>query len=346
MEDTIRDIKHELGDRKKIKIAINGFGRIGRMVFRVAYEDPDVEVVVINDLSPISNGAYFLKYDTAQGNFNVGVEHDDSNLYVGDKKIPYISEKDPEKLPWGDYDVDVVAECTGVFKRAEDNEVHIRNGASKVLVSAPVKGEAFYLVRGVNDETYSGEKIVSNGSCTTNSMTAVVDRIHKEFGIEKGMFSTVHSVTGDQRIIDTNHSDVRRGRAGPFNIIPTTTGAAKAVTKLVTDLEGKLHGIAYRVPTITGSVTDLNLELSREVSRDEINSFLRDISNNELNGVVEYTEEPIVSSDIIGNSHSGIVDGLSTEVVDGKMVKLVIWYDNEWGFSKRMVEVIKIMAEN
>ncbi len=343
-DDMLGEIKEELGSSKKVRIAINGFGRIGRMIFRAAYDDPKIEVVAINDLGDISHAAYFLKHDTAQGAFPATVSVSGDSLVVGDKKVGYVSHKDPSELPWADYDVDVVAECTGIFKDTEQAKIHIERGARKVLISAPGKGDCFYLVRGVNDEDYNGEEIVSNGSCTTNSMTAVVDKLHKKYGVKKGMFSTVHSVTGDQRILDANHSDLRRGRAAPFNIVPTTTGAAKAVIKLIPELEGKLHGIAYRVPTITGSVTDLNLELGSNVSKEELNQFLQEISAEDLNGIVEYSEEPLVSSDIIGNSHSGIIDGLSTEVISENFVKLVIWYDNEWGFSNRMVEVMKYIS--
>ena len=345
-EDMLGEIKEELGNSQKVRVAINGFGRIGRMIFRAAFEDPKVEIVAINDLGDISHAAYFLKHDSSQGMFPVSVSVEGDSLVVGDKKIAYVSHKDPSELPWREHNVDVVAECTGIFKDTQQARVHIEQGAKKVLISAPGKGDCFYLVRGVNDDTYNGEEIVSNGSCTTNSMTAIVDRFHKHFGIKKGMFSTVHSVTGDQRIVDANHKDVRRGRSAASNIVPTSTGAAEAVIKLIPELEGKLHGIAYRVPTIVGSVTDLNLELEKEVTKDEVNAFLEELSQEELNGIIEFSKEPLVSTDIIGNSHSGIVDGLSTEVINGNFVKLVVWYDNEWGFSNRMVEVLKQINTN
>lgn len=344
MSDILKEIKGEISGNKKVRVAINGFGRIGRMILRAGFDDPNIEFVVINDLSGAEPASYFLKHDSAQGTFPYDVKAENDSLVIGDKKIKVISEKDINNLPWNDYGVDVVAECTGIFTKTEDARVHIEKGARKVLISAPGKGDCFYFVRGVNDSDYSGQDIVSNGSCTTNSMTAIVNELHKKFGILKGMFSTVHSVTGDQRILDSNHKDFRRGRAAPFNIVPTSTGAAKSVVKLIPELEGKLHGIAYRVPTITGSVTDLNLELSKNVTKEEINSFLNDLSKTKLNGIVEYSEEPLVSSDIVGNSHSGIVDGLSTEVVSGNLLKLVVWYDNEWGFSNRMVEVIKVIG--
>jgi glyceraldehyde 3-phosphate dehydrogenase len=344
MEDQISVIKEEISSHKKVRVAINGFGRIGRMIYRAAFHNPDIEIVAVNDLGPIDHARYFLQHDSSQGEFEKTISVQGDFLVCGDLKTKYLSERDPHNLPWKELHVDVVAECTGIFKTTEDAKVHITQGAKKVLISAPGKGECFYLVRGVNDHEYSGQTIVSNGSCTTNSMSAIVDRLHKKFGIVKGMFSTVHSVTGDQRILDANHSDVRRGRAGCFNIVPTTTGAAKAVIKLIPELDGKLHGIAYRVPTPTGSVTDLNLELNTKTTIEEINSFLKHICSTELHGIIQYSEEPLVSSDIVGNSHSGIIDAQSTTLVDGSLLKLVVWYDNEWGFSNRMVEVLSLMG--
>ncbi|MCA9459467.1 MAG: type I glyceraldehyde-3-phosphate dehydrogenase [Nanoarchaeota archaeon] len=340
------DVKSEISNGKKIRVAINGFGRIGRMIFRAGFEDPNIEFVAINDLGGAKSAAYFLKHDTAQGKFpyDVKVKGDDE-MIIGERKVKVLTEKDIHALPWSQLDIDVVAECTGIFTNADQTKIHLDNGAKKVVISAPGKGECFYLVRGVNDDDYNGETIVSNGSCTTNSMTAIVNEINKKFGINKAMFATIHSVTGDQRIIDSNHKDFRRGRAAPFNIVPTTTGAAKSVIKLIPELEGKLHGIAYRVPTITGSVTDINIDLNTKTSKDEINAFLKEICLNQLQGVVEYSEEELVSTDIIGNPNSGIIDSLSTQVIDGNFLKLVVWYDNEWGFSNRMVEVIKIISK-
>lgn len=341
MNTELSEIKEEITSGKKVRVAINGFGRIGRMIFRAGINDPSIEFVAINDLGGPENARYFLKYDSAQGTLPYDVNVDGDFLVVGEKKVKVLSEKDIKSLPWEELGVDVVAECTGVFTDADQTSIHLENGAKKVVISAPGKGKCFYLVRGVNDQDYDGTEIVSNGSCTTNSMSAVVNEIHKKFGIEKGMFCTVHSVTGDQRILDATHKKLRRGRAAPFNIVPTSTGAAKSVIKLIPELEGKLHGIAYRVPTITGSVTDLNLELKRDVSKEEVNSFLKELSLSSLQGIVEFSEEELVSSDIVGNPNSGIVDGLSTEITGGNLLKLVIWYDNEWGFSNRMIEVIK-----
>jgi glyceraldehyde 3-phosphate dehydrogenase len=345
-EADLKKVKKEISSNKKVKIAINGFGRIGRMIMRIAYHNPNVEIVAINDLSDIKACAYYLKHDSAHGTFDAPVSYEGDKLIVGDKKIKVLQERFVNNLPWKELDVDVVCECTGMFTKVVDARVHLKQGAKKMLLSAPAKGDCFYFVRGVNDSEYDNQDIVSNGSCTTNSMAAVVNEINKKFGVKKGMFATIHSVTGDQRILDTPHSNLRRGRAAPFNIIPTTTGAANAVIKLIPELEGKLHGIAYRVPTIDGSVTDINLELGKDVTKDEINSFLKKLCSNKLNGIVEYSEEELVSTDIIGNPHSGIVDGLCTEVTGGNMLKLVVWYDNEWGFSNRMVEVMKLISKN
>jgi len=340
-EPILSEVKEEVESGKKIRVAINGFGRIGRMIFRAGFSDPQIDFVVINDLGGAESAKYFLKHDSAQGTFPYDIKVEGDYLIIGERRVLITKEKQIENLPWKEHSIDIVAECTGVFTNAEDTKKHITNGAKKVVISAPGKGECFYLVRGVNDDEYEGQEIVSNGSCTTNSMTAIVNEINKKYKIRKGMFSTVHSITGDQRILDANHKDVRRGRAAPFNIVPTTTGAAKSVIKLIPELEGKLHGIAYRVPTITGSVTDLNLELENQTSKEEVNNFLKELSQKSLNGIIEYSHEPLVSSDIVGNSHSGIVDSLSTQVICGNFVKLVIWYDNEWGFSNRMIEVIK-----
>ena len=345
-EDLISDVKSEVKEhsQKRVKIAINGFGRIGRMIFRAGFNSKDIEFPVINDLGGVEAARYYLQHDTSQGNFDYNVEVEGNFLVIGDKRIEVICERDISNLPWGDYGIDVVAECTGVFSDVEKAKIHIECGAKKVLISAPGKGDCFYFVRGVNDHEYHGQDIVSNGSCTTNSMSALVYALHKKYGVKQGMFSTVHSVTGDQRILDAEHKDFRRGRAAPFNIVPTTTGAAKAVTRLIPQLEGKLHGVAYRVPTPTGSVTDLNIELEQDVSVEELNNFIHELSKTELQGILEYSEDELVSSDIIGNPHSGIVDLKMTAVINNRLVKLMVWYDNEWGFSNRMVEVLSIMG--
>lgn len=344
-ENMLEDIKSEISGKQKIRVGINGFGRIGRMIFRAGFNDPQIEFVALNDLSDPETIRYLLQYDTAQGTFPHKVSIDGEHLVVGDKKIKILKEKDINNLPWGELGVDVVAECTGIFKDREQADIHIKNGAKKVLISAPGSGEVFYLVRGANDEEYKSEPVVSNGSCTTNSMASTLNEIHKNFGIEKGMFATIHSFTGDQRLIDMSHKDPRRGRSAAYNIIPTTTGAAKAVIRLIPELKGKLHGIAYRVPTLTGSVTDINLELKKNITKEELNSFMKDLCQKKLHGIMEFSEDFVVSSDIVGNTHSGIIDAKCTEVTGGNMAKIVIWYDNEFGFSNRMIEVIKIMSQ-
>lgn len=340
------DVKNEISSGKKIRVAINGFGRIGRMIFRAGFDNPNIEFVAINDLSGAEAMKYFLKYDSAHGKFDYEINIDGDYLIIGDKRIRITAIRELENLPWKELDVDVVAECTGFFTEVEKASEHMtKAGAKRVLISAPGKGDCFYFVRGVNDSDYVGQKVVSNGSCTTNSITAIINEINNKFGIEKGMFATIHSVTGDQRILDAVHKNFRRGRAAPFNIVPTTTGAAKSVVRLIPELEGKFHGIAYRVPTIDGSITDLNLELKQNITKEEINTFLKELSLDKLSGIVEYSEDDLVSSDIIGNFHSGIVDAKSTEVVGDNLVKLAVWYDNEWGFSNRMIEVITSMGK-
>lgn len=347
-EEMMQDIKQEIHTQtnNKVRIAINGFGRIGRMIFRAGFENSNLEFVAINDIGGIDSAKYYLEHDSTQGRFPHKVEIDGEYLVIGDKRVRVISQKDIHELPWNEMSIDVVAECTGVFSDVEKARIHLERGAKKVLISAPGKGDCFYFVRGVNDHEYHGQDVVSNGSCTTNSMSALLFAIHKKYGVKQGMFSTVHSVTGDQRILDAEHKDFRRGRAAPFNIVPTTTGAAKAVVRLIPELEGKLHGVAYRVPTPSGSVTDLNIELNQEVSTEDLNNFIREISQNELHGVLEYSEDDLVSTDIIQNPHSGIVDSKMTKVINGNLAKLMVWYDNEWGFSNRMVEVMQIMGKN
>lgn len=339
----LQDIKSELGNQKKVRVAINGFGRIGRMILRAGFTDPQIEFVAINDLSGPKSASYFLKYDTVAGKFPFNVDYDDDNLIINNKRIKVLQEKSIENLPWGELGVDVVAECTGIFKDKDQAQMHINQGAKKVVISAPGKGDVFYFVRGVNDSEYdkNSHHIISNGSCTTNSMASITNELNKRFGIEKGFFTTIHAVTGDQRILDANHKDFRRGRAGPFNTIPTTSGAAGSVIRLIPELEGKFDGMAVRVPVPDGSLTDFTFELKTMTSKEEINEFLKELANGKLKNIIEYCEDELVSSDIIQNPHSGIVDASCTKVTGGNLVKLVVWYDNEWGFSNRMVEVIK-----
>ena len=267
------NIRQQVKRGKKIRVAINGFGRIGKMILRASLENSKVEIVAINQNHKVLLNS--IKYDTTHGIFPETLEIKENYLIVGTKKILLLQDSELKSINWGKLNIDVVAECTGKFTNVEDSKIHIKKGAKKVLISAPAKGNCFFFVRGVNDSEYIGQKIVSNGSCTTNSVSAILNELHKKFKIKKAMFATIHSVTGDQKILDGAHKDLRRARAGCFNIVPTTTGAANAITKLIPSLSGKIHGIAYRVPTISGSVTDLNLEFEKKVETDELNIFFR-----------------------------------------------------------------------
>lgn len=324
-----------------IKVAINGFGRIGRLTFRQLLKDKNVEVVAINDLTDAKTLAHLFKYDSSQGGFDgeVGYEGDDK-LIVNGKSYRLFALKDPSSLPWADLGVQVVAECTGIFRDREGASKHLSAGAKKVIISAPAKGDVKTVVIGVNDASLTDEDdIVSNASCTTNCLAPIAMVLDREFGIEKGYINTIHAYTADQRIQDAPHKDLRRARAGAFSIIPTTTGAAKAVGLVLPHLKGKLDGNATRVPTITGSMTDLVAVLGRETTSEEINAAVKKAAENELAGVVQYTEDPIVSADIIGNPHSSIFDSLITST-NGNLVKVVSWYDNEFGYASRTAELI------
>lgn len=328
-----------------VKVAINGFGRIGRMVFRVAIERPGVEFVAINDLTDVKTLAHLLKYDSVHGKFNGTVETDGDSLVVNGKKIKVLSQRNPEELPWRDLGVDVVLESTGFFRSKEKASLHLNAGAKKVVISAPARGEGVRtIVLGVNQETYNKDTddVVSNASCTTNCLAPVAKVIHEKFGIVKGLMTTVHSYTNDQKILDLPHSDLRRARAAGMSIIPTTTGAAKAVGLVLPDLNGKLDGMAMRVPTPDGSVVDLTVELGVETTVEELNAAIKEAAMGPLKGILEYSEEPLVSVDIIGNPHSSVFDAKST-MVKGKMVKIVSWYDNEWGYSNRAADLLEVL---
>lgn len=324
-----------------IKVAINGFGRIGRLVFRIMEENPDFDVVAVNDLTDAEQLAYLLKYDTNHRNYRTDeISFNDNKIIVGDHDIEVFSETDPSKLPWGNLDIDIVFECTGRFTNKEDAMAHINAGAKKVIISAPAKGDLKTIVYNVNHKTLDGnEDIISAASCTTNCLAPVLNILNNEFGIEKGFMTTVHSYTNDQVILDVAHKKgikARRGRAGAMNIIPSSTGAASAIGLVIPELKGKLDGSALRVPTPTGSVIDLTLELFKSVTVEEINNTFK----NNQNDTIKYTEDPIVSSDIIGSRLGSLVDGLLTNVleVDGRqLVKVVAWYDNEMGYSAQMV---------
>ena len=333
-----------------IKIGINGFGRIGKLVFRAAVADGDFEVVGINDLMSTEAMAHLLKYDSTQGRFNGTVSAEGDAIIVNGKRIPVLSERDPANLPWGKLGAEMVLESTGIFADDDGLKKHITAGAKKVLLSVPpkVKGQTDIkvIVFGVNDDSLTpADTMVSNASCTTNCLAPMAKVIHNEFGIVKGFMTTIHSYTNDQRILDQVHKDLRRARAGAINMIPTTTGAARAVGKVLPELNGKLDGISVRVPTPTGSVTDLVAELKKNASRDDVNAALKAAAEGPMKGVLEYTEDPIVSSDIIGNPASSIVDGMMTAAIGGNMIKVLSWYDNEWGYSNRCIDLFKLMAK-
>ncbi|MCF7866780.1 type I glyceraldehyde-3-phosphate dehydrogenase [Candidatus Woesearchaeota archaeon] len=328
-----------------VKIAINGFGRIGRMFYRAAMNDSEIEIVAVNDLVDNKTLAHLLKYDSVHGKLNEEISYNDEGLTVGGKFFKVCAERDPANLPWKDLSVDVVIESTGFFRDKEKASKHLIAGAKKVIISAPAKGDIKTFVKGVNEHDYAGEEIISNASCTTNCLAPMVKVLDDNFGIEKGMMTTIHSFTADQKIVDGPHSDLRRARAAANNIVPTTTGAAIAVTQVLPQLKGKLDGMAIRVPTADGSITDFTCELKQEVTKEQINELFKNVANHHLKNIIEYTDEPIVSTDIISNPHSVIFDALSTMVIQGKLVKVVGWYDNEWGYSNRMKDMAKIISK-
>ena len=338
-----------MSEKKTIKVAINGFGRIGRLVFRVMNEEKNMEVVALNDLTDAEQLAYLLKYDTNHRNYRVNeITHDDKNIIINDKKIRVYSEKDPSLLPWKDLDIDVVFECTGLFITKEKAEAHIKAGAKKVVISAPAKGDLKTIVYNVNHKTLKGdETIISAASCTTNCLAPVVNILENNIGIIKGYMTTVHAYTNDQATLDIAHKKgilARRGRACAMNIVPASTGAASAIGEVIPSLKGKLDGMAMRVPVSTGSVIDLTLELKKNVTVDEINKLFIDNQNETL----KFTMDPLVSSDVIGLGYGAVIDGLSTKIleVEGKqMVKIIAWYDNEMGYSNQMVRTAKYLME-
>ena len=325
-----------------VKVAINGFGRIGRNVFRVASKRTDVDIVAINDMFTPDQLAHLLKYDSVYGQFDGLVEVDQDRLKVNGKTSKVSSEKDPSKLPWKALGVDLVIESTGVFRKREQCAMHLEAGARKVILTVPAKDEIDRtIVLGVNEEMLKSEdKIVSNASCTTNCLAPITKVLHDNFTIKSGMMTTVHAYTSDQRLIDTPHSDMRRARAAALNIIPTTTGAAKAIGKVIPDLNGKLDGMALRVPTPIGSLVDLVAEVEKDASVDAINAAMKKASDGPMKGILQYCDDPIVSSDIVANPYSSIFDSLATMTVGKKLVKLISWYDNEWGYSNRVVDLI------
>lgn len=331
----------------KTKIAINGFGRIGRMVFRASLNHPNIEVVAINDLTDAKMLAHLLKYDSVHGKLDVEVSSKENAIIVNGKEIRIVAERDPAKLPWGEMGVDVVVESTGRFTKREDAAKHLEAGAKKVIISAPATNEDITVVMGVNHEKYdrNTHHVISNASCTTNCLAPFAKVLNDKFGIRRGMMTTVHSYTNDQQILDLPHSDYRRARAAAENIIPTTTGAAKAVSLVLPELKGKLNGGAMRVPTPNVSLVDLVAELDKNVTADEINEVLKEAAEGELKGILGYSEEPLVSGDYNGNTNSSTIDALSTMVMEGNMVKVISWYDNETGYSNRVVDLVEYIAK-
>ena len=325
-----------------MNVAINGFGRIGRAIFKIGIER-GVNFVAINDLTDPKTLAYLLKYDSVYGNYNKKIEAGSDFIKINGKKIPILSEKDPEKLPWEKLNVDVVIESTGIFKEHEKASMHLKAGAKKVLISAPSKDPDIMVVLGVNENKLKkNHKIISMASCTTNCLAPVAKVLNDKFGIKKGFMTTVHAYTANQNILDGPHKKLRRGRAGAQNIVPTSSGATTATSEVIPQLKGKLDGLAMRVPVACGSIVDFVVELNKKASVDEINNALKKASKGSMKGVLDYSEEELVSSDIIQNNHSSIVDGLSTQVI-GNMVKVLSWYDNEWGYSNRMIEMLKLV---
>ncbi|NLP44812.1 MAG: type I glyceraldehyde-3-phosphate dehydrogenase [Peptococcaceae bacterium] len=331
-----------------VKVAINGFGRIGRLCLRSFLESSpgQIEIVAVNDLGSPDLLAHLFKYDSVHGILPYDVETDGDVMKVQGRSIKLLAEKNPEALPWKELDVDIVIESTGRFVARDGASKHLEAGAKKVVISAPGKDEDITIVMGVNHEKYDPQAhhIISNASCTTNCLAPVAKVIMQEFGIEEGIMTTIHSVTNDQRILDLEHKDWRRARAAFQSMIPTTTGAAKAVSLVLPELKGKLNGLAIRVPTPNVSVVDFVVNVSKSTSKEEVNAKLKEASQNELRGILEYNELPLVSRDYNGNPHSSIVDGLSTMVIGDKMVKIFAWYDNEWGYSNRVIDLVKLIA--
>jgi len=331
------------------RIGINGFGRIGRLALKAIKErhPQKLEVVVLNDLTDARTNAHLLKYDSNYGAYPGKVEATADSIVVDGKPIKVLAERDPSKIKWGDFGADIVIESTGLFTEASKAAAHFQGGAKKVVISAPAKEDDITIVLGVNEQTYDPAKhrIISNASCTTNCIAPVVKVLHQNFGVSKGLMSTIHAYTNDQKILDMAHKDLRRARAAAMNIVPTTTGAAKAVTQVIPELKGRVHGLAFRVPVSTVSVCDFVADLEKSATAEEVNKAFKAASDKELKGILEYCEEPLVSLDFKGNPASSIVDGPSTMVIGDNMVKVLSWYDNEWGYSCRLADLAVYIAE-
>ncbi|HDI51981.1 type I glyceraldehyde-3-phosphate dehydrogenase [candidate division KSB1 bacterium] len=331
-----------------VRVGINGFGRIGRLVLRAGLKNENIEFVAVNDITNAEVLAHLLKYDSVHGIWDADIKATDDAIVVDGKELKVLSIKDPAQLPWKDLGVELVVESTGLFRKREDAQKHIDAGAKKVIITAPAKGPDLTVVIGVNHNLYDSTKhhIVSNASCTTNCLGPVTKVILKEFGIKKGLMTTIHSYTNDQRILDLPHKDLRRARAAALSMIPTTTGAAKAVGEVLPELKGKLNGLAVRVPTPNVSLVDAVFDVETPTTVEKVNAALQAAANGELKGILDFSAEPLVSVDFNGNSHSGIVDGGSTMVIEETLVKVLAWYDNEWGFSCRVIDLINLMAKS
>jgi glyceraldehyde 3-phosphate dehydrogenase len=330
-----------------IKVGINGFGRIGRNVMRTALGDADFDFVAVNDLTDTKTLAHLLKYDSVMGNLDHDITADGDTIKVDNESFKVFSEKDPALIDWESVGAEIVIESTGRFTKAEDAAKHLRGSVKKVIISAPAKGEDVTIVLGVNEEMYDAEKhnIISNASCTTNCLAPVAKVIHEKFGIENALMNTIHSYTNDQQLLDLPHKDLRRARAAGLSMIPTSTGAAKAVALVIPELAGKFDGISVRVPTPNVSLVDVVMNLEKETTTEEVNQVLKDAANEELKGILAFSEEPLVSIDFRGNPNSSIVDAENTKVIGGKTVKILSWYDNEWGYSCRVRDLVKFIAD-
>ncbi len=334
---------------KKTRIAINGFGRIGRQVTKALKEryNKDFDLVAVNDLGDVATNAHLFKYDSNYGVYKGTVTVDGGDIVIDGDRVKVLAERDPSKLPWGDLGVDIVIESTGLFTAKEKAELHLTGGAKKVIISAPAKGDVKTFVMGVNEQEYDAKKhnVVSNASCTTNGLAPVAKVLHEKFGIEKGLLTTVHAYTNSQRLLDLAAPDLRDARAAGLNIVPSSTGAAKAVGLVIPALQGKFTGMAFRVPTSTVSVVDFTALLNRNTTVEEINAAMKEYADGAMKGILQYTEEPLVSSDLKGNTHSSIFSALDTLVIGGNMIKAVSWYDNEWGYSVRVTDLAKYIAD-
>ena len=330
-----------------VKVAINGFGAIGRRVFRAAHDNPKLDIVAVNDLADAKTLAHLLKYDSTYGTFAADVQAAEDSISVDGKKLRVYSIRNPEEIPWSEHNVDIVIDATGIFRSKEQVMPHMKQGgAKKVIITAPAKEEDITVVLGVNDDKYEADNhhVLSNASCTTNCLAPVAKVLNDSFGIVKGLMTTVHAYTADQRLLDLPHSDLRRARAAAVSIIPTTTGAAKAVSLVLPELKGKLNGFSFRVPTPCVSVIDLTVELAKPADAEKVNEAFREASQGAMKGILDYSEEPLVSIDFKGSDYSAIVDAASTMVIDN-MVKVVAWYDNEWGYSRRIVDLVEMLAD-